>query len=154
MSLWIEWNIQFTWKFAWMLRTYRTCNSTIGFSKYEFYNKLLGGVTLLRIIPDVTWIQPIYIYIYINTYTHTYIRTRIYYMRNLDFFFFFLLIYLLFKRNYSTWKHNSDANYRVNNHMNFEIGSSIGMGQSFGVRVWLMDVLRAFVNVLKVLIPL
>ena len=37
-----------------MLRTYRTCNSTIGFSKYEFYNKLLGGVTLLRIIPDVT----------------------------------------------------------------------------------------------------
>ena len=153
MSLWIEWNIQFTWKFAWMLRTYRTCNSTIGFSKYEFYNKLLGGVTLLRIIPDVTWTQPIYIYIYkhIHTYIHT--HTHLLYEK-LGFFFFFLLIYLLFKRNYSTWKHNSDANYRVNNHMNFEIGSSIGMGQSFGVRVWLMDVLRAFVNVLKVLIPL
>ena len=153
MSLWIEWNIQFTWKFAWMLRTYRTCNSTIGFSKYEFYNKLLGGVTLLRIIPDVTWIQPTYIYIYkhIHTYIHT--HTHLLYEK-LGFFFFFLLIYLLFKRNYSTWKHNSDANYRVNNHMNFEIGSSIGMGQSFGVRVWLMDVLRAFVNVLKVLIPL
>ena len=25
------------------------------FLKYEFNNKLLAGVTLLRIIPDVTW---------------------------------------------------------------------------------------------------
>ena len=133
MSLWIEWNIQFTWKFAWMLRTYRTCNSTIGFSKYEFYNKLLGGVTLLIITPNVTWTQPIYIYIYTHTYTHTYICTCICYMWNLD--IFSSLIYLLFKRNYSTWKHNRDANYRVNNHMNFEIGSSIGMGRNFGVRV-------------------
>ena len=32
-----------------MLRTYRMCNSTVGFSKYKFYNKLLVGVTLLRI---------------------------------------------------------------------------------------------------------
>ena len=38
-----------------MLRTYRTCNSMVGFSKYEFNNKLLGGVTLLRIAPNVTW---------------------------------------------------------------------------------------------------
>ena len=37
-----------------MLRTYRTCNSMVGFSKYEFYNKLLGDVTLLRIISGVT----------------------------------------------------------------------------------------------------
>ena len=36
-----------------MLRTYRTCNSTVGFSKYEFNNKLLSGVTLLRVIPGV-----------------------------------------------------------------------------------------------------
>ena len=45
-----------------MLRTYRTCNSTVGFSKYKFYNKLLGGVILLRVTPGVTWTQP-YIYI-------------------------------------------------------------------------------------------
>ena len=37
-----------------MLSTYKTCNSTVRFSKYEFYNKLLGGVTLLRVIPGVT----------------------------------------------------------------------------------------------------
>ena len=36
-------------KLAYMLRTYRTCNSMVGFSKYEFYNKLLGGITLLRV---------------------------------------------------------------------------------------------------------
>ena len=50
-----------------MLSTYKTCNSTVRFSKYEFYNKLLGGVTLLRVIPGVTWTQP-YIYIYIYIY--------------------------------------------------------------------------------------
>ena len=48
-----------------MLRTYRTCNSTVRFSKYEFYNKLLGGVTLLRVTPSVTWTQP-----FIHTHTH------------------------------------------------------------------------------------
>ena len=32
-----------------MLKTYKACNSTIGFSKYEFYNNLLGGVILLRV---------------------------------------------------------------------------------------------------------
>ena len=47
-------NIQLTWKFAWMLKTYRTCNSTMRFSKYEFCNKLLGGVILFRVIPGVT----------------------------------------------------------------------------------------------------
>ena len=33
-----------------MLRIYRTCNSIIWFSKYEFYNNLLGGVTLLKVM--------------------------------------------------------------------------------------------------------
>ena len=47
-----------------MLRIFRTCNSKMGFSKYEFYNKLLGSVTLFRVILGVTWTQ-IYIYIYI-----------------------------------------------------------------------------------------
>ena len=37
-----------------MLRTYRTCNSTVRFSKYELNNKLLGDVTLLIITPGVT----------------------------------------------------------------------------------------------------
>ena len=36
-------------KLACMLRTYRTYNSTVRFSKYEFYSKLLCGVTLLRV---------------------------------------------------------------------------------------------------------
>ena len=46
--------IQLTWKLAWMFRIYRSWNSTMRFSKYEFYNKLLGDVTLLKIIPSVT----------------------------------------------------------------------------------------------------
>ena len=37
--------IQLIWKFACMLRPYRKCNPTIGFSKYEFNNNLLSGVT-------------------------------------------------------------------------------------------------------------
>ena len=47
---------------TWMLRTSRICNSNMGFSKYEFYNKLLGGdhgVTLLRITSSVNWTQSI-----------------------------------------------------------------------------------------------
>ena len=56
-----------------MWSTYRTCNSMVRFSKYEFYNKLLGSVillrvtssvTLLRVTPGVTWTQ-LYIYIYL-----------------------------------------------------------------------------------------
>ena len=50
-------NIQLTWKLVKMLRTYRICNWTVGISKYEFYNKLLGGVTLLRVTSGVTWTQ-------------------------------------------------------------------------------------------------
>ena len=37
-----------------MLRTYRTCNSIVGFSEYDFYNKLLAGIRLLRVTPGVT----------------------------------------------------------------------------------------------------
>ena len=47
-----------TLKLKWMLKTYRTCNPTVGFSKYEFNNKLLGDVTFLRVTLGVTWIQP------------------------------------------------------------------------------------------------
>ena len=42
----------------------------IGFSKYELYNKLLGGMTLFRLTLGITWTQPIYIYIYIYIYGH------------------------------------------------------------------------------------
>ena len=38
----------------------------VRFSKYELYNKLLGGVTLFRVTPGVIWTQP---YIY-NTYIY------------------------------------------------------------------------------------
>ena len=37
-----------------MLKTYRSWNSTVRFLKFEFYNKLLDGVTLLKVIPGVT----------------------------------------------------------------------------------------------------
>ena len=46
------------WKLACTLRTYRACNSTVGFSKYEFNNKLLDGVTVFRVTSDVTRTQP------------------------------------------------------------------------------------------------
>ena len=39
---------------ACMLRTYRTYNLIVRFSKYEFNNKFLSGVTLLKIISGVT----------------------------------------------------------------------------------------------------
>ena len=45
-----------------MLRTYRTYNSTVGFPKYEFYNKLLDGVTLLRITSVVNIVTPLNIF--------------------------------------------------------------------------------------------
>ena len=41
-------------KIGMIVKTHRTCNSTVKFSKYEFNNKLLSGVTLLRVIPGVT----------------------------------------------------------------------------------------------------
>ena len=37
-----------------MLKTYRLWNSTVRFSNFEFYNKLLGGVTLLRVTSGIT----------------------------------------------------------------------------------------------------
>ena len=43
-----------TWILVSMLKTYRKFNLTMEFLKYEFNNKLLSGVTLLRIIPGVT----------------------------------------------------------------------------------------------------
>ena len=49
--------IQLTWKLTCMLRTYRKCNPTVGFSKYEFNNKLLGGVIFFWVTSGVTWIQ-------------------------------------------------------------------------------------------------
>ena len=41
-------------RLACMLRTYRACNPTVGFSKYELNNKLLGTVTFFRVISGVT----------------------------------------------------------------------------------------------------
>ena len=47
-----------------MLITYRICNLIVRFSEYDFYNKLLDDVILLKITLSVIWTQP-YIYIYI-----------------------------------------------------------------------------------------
>ena len=58
-------------RLACILSTYRICNSTMRLLKYEFNNKLLGGITLLRITPSVTLSLSLslslslYIYIYI-----------------------------------------------------------------------------------------
>ena len=41
---------QLAWKLACVLRPNKTCNPMIGFSKYEFNNKLLVGVTFVRVI--------------------------------------------------------------------------------------------------------
>ena len=49
--------IWLTWKLACMLGTYRPSNPTVGFSKYEFNNKLLGDVTFLKVTSCVTWTQ-------------------------------------------------------------------------------------------------
>ena len=43
MSLWIEWH-----------ECQEHIEHIIQFSKYEFYNKLLDGVTLLKVTPYVT----------------------------------------------------------------------------------------------------
>ena len=37
----------------------------VGFSKYEFYNKLFGDVILLKVTPST------YTHIYTHTHTHT-----------------------------------------------------------------------------------
>ena len=41
-----------------MLKPYRTYNPTVGFLKYEFNNKFLGGVTFFRVTLGVTRTQP------------------------------------------------------------------------------------------------
>ena len=46
--------IWLAWKLACMLRTYRKCDPIVGFSKYEFENKLLVGVTFSRVILSLT----------------------------------------------------------------------------------------------------
>ena len=46
------------WQLACMLRPYRTCNPTVEFSKYEFNNKLLGGITFFKVTLGATWAQP------------------------------------------------------------------------------------------------
>ena len=50
--------IRLAWKLACMLRTYKTSDAMIGFSKYEFNNKLLVGVRFFRVTSSVTWIEP------------------------------------------------------------------------------------------------
>ena len=46
--IWLAWNL------ACMLRPYKICNPMVVFSKYEFTNKLLSGVTFFRITSGVT----------------------------------------------------------------------------------------------------
>ena len=46
------------WNLACILRTDRTYNPIAGYSKYEFNNKLMGGVTFFRVSSSLTWTQP------------------------------------------------------------------------------------------------
>ena len=41
-------------RLACMLKIYRAYNPTVGFSKYEFNNKLLDSVTFFRITTGIT----------------------------------------------------------------------------------------------------
>ena len=41
-----------------MLRTYKICDLTVGFWKYEFKNKLLVGITFFGVTLSVTCTQP------------------------------------------------------------------------------------------------
>ena len=41
-------------KISMNVKTYRTCNSTLGFSKYKFYNNLLGSAILLKVTLCIT----------------------------------------------------------------------------------------------------
>ena len=50
--------IWLAWKLVWMLRPYRSYNPMVGFSKYEFNNKLLGDVIFFWVTPNVTGTQP------------------------------------------------------------------------------------------------
>ena len=69
---WIVNNIQLKWKLARMLKTYKTCNSTVRFPKYKFYNKLLGSVTYTQ--PLNKWIDEIYAFILsLDGFNYTYI---------------------------------------------------------------------------------
>ena len=80
-------NIQLTWKLARLLKTYKTCNSTVRFSEYDFYNKSLDGVILLRVIPGVTWTQHTHTHTHTHTHKHTHTHTHIYiyiYKQNLE----------------------------------------------------------------------
>ena len=45
------------WKLACMLREYKKCDPTVGFSKYEIKKKLLIGVTFSTVTSSVTWNQ-------------------------------------------------------------------------------------------------
>ena len=46
--------IRLALKLACMLKTYRKCDPTVGFSKYELNNKLLVGVTFFRVTSSVS----------------------------------------------------------------------------------------------------
>ena len=46
--------IRLALKLAFMLKTYRKCDPTVEFSKYEFNNKLLVDVTFFRVTSSVS----------------------------------------------------------------------------------------------------
>ena len=66
------------WKLACMLIPYKTTNPMVGFSKYEFNNKLLGSIIFFRIISGVTWTQP---YISLFDVNFDKFTIRLYYLR-------------------------------------------------------------------------
>ena len=50
--------IQLALKLASMLRIYGKCDPMVGFSKCEFNNKLLVGVTFFKVTSSISWTQP------------------------------------------------------------------------------------------------
>ena len=71
----------------------------VGFSKYEFYNKLFGDVILLEVTPST------HTYIYIHTHTHTdthttehmlFIKKKFKKKKTMCFYSVFAILYLYF----------------------------------------------------------
>ena len=55
-----------------MLRTYRQCDPTVGFSKYEINSELLVGVTFFRVTSSVNWSQP-----YISSFNENFDKSTV-----------------------------------------------------------------------------
>ena len=55
-------DLWFSLKFVSIKNIRRQWNLTVNLSKFTFHLKILSDITLLKVTPNITWTQPIYIY--------------------------------------------------------------------------------------------